>query len=115
MRSAQATLSVDVRRVTDPTTVELRLTGELDVTTSPLLQTVVEQVLTARRTRHATLLVVDMSGVSFADASGISPLLLARALLGRRGGRCELRHCRRGVLRLLRLLELSDLVAGEPG
>jgi ABC-type transporter Mla MlaB component len=54
-----------------------------------------------------------MSGVGFADASGISPLLLARAMLARRDGRVELRHCRRAVLRLVRLLDLQDMLADE--
>ena len=116
MRSAQSTLAVDVRRdPDDPATVEVRLSGELDITTSPLLQTVIDQVLTGRRTKRCSLLVLDMSGVSFADASGISPILLARALVTRRGGRVELRHCRRGVLRLLRVLGLSDLIPAQPG
>jgi anti-anti-sigma factor len=115
VRSAQSTLALDVRREpTDPTTVVIRLSGELDITTSPLLQTVVEQVLNGRRTRRATLLVLDMSGVSFADASGLSPILLARAVVGRRGGRVELRHCRRGVLRLLRALGVSELASDAP-
>jgi hypothetical protein len=56
-----------------------------------------------------------MSGVGFADASGISPLLLARAVLARRGGRVELRFCRRGVLRLLRVLGLDEMVQAEAG
>jgi hypothetical protein len=42
-------------------------------------------------------------------------LLLARAVLARRGGRIELRHCRRGVRRLLRLLDLDDLAPVEAG
>jgi len=112
VRSAQSSLSLDVRRdPADATTVEVRLTGELDVTTAPLLQTVVDQVLMGRRDNRATVLVLDLSGVSFADASGISPILLARALIAGRGGRVELRHCRRGVLRLLRVLGLTDLLA----
>ena len=61
-------------------------------------------------------LAIDMSGVVFADASGMSPLLMARALLAKRGGSAELQHCRRAVLRLLRLLDVLDLVvdSGEP-
>lgn len=115
MRSAQSTLAVDVRNagVPEGATVVVRLEGELDITSSPLLQTVVEQVLAARRVPPCTLLVVDMSNVSFADASGISPLLLARATLVRRGGRIELRHCRRSVLRLLRVLGL-EAMCSEP-
>jgi anti-anti-sigma factor len=93
--------------------VVVRLDGELDITSSPLLQTVVDQVLAARRQPPCQHLVVDMSGVGFADASGLSPLLLARAVLARRSGSVELRHCRRGVLRLLRLLGLEDMLATE--
>jgi len=70
-------------------------------------------VLAARRRPPCSHLVVDMSGVGFADASGISPLLLARAMLARRGGRVELRHCRRAVLRLVRLLDLRDMLADD--
>ena len=111
MRSAQSALAVDVRP--DGATVTVRLEGELDITTSPLLQTVIDQALPARRTPVCTRLVVDMSGVAFADASGISPLLLARALLAKRSGRVELRHCRRIVLRLVRLLDLEEILAAD--
>ena len=111
MRNAQSTLAVDVRP--DGDTVVVRLDGDLDITSSPLLQAVVDQVLTARRRPPCSHLVVDMSGVGFADASGISPLLLARAMLARRGGRVELRHCRRAVLRLVRLLDLRDMLADD--
>ncbi|MDQ1627310.1 MAG: anti-sigma factor antagonist [Actinomycetota bacterium] len=112
MRTAQGTIAVEVHRnPAEPATVVVRLEGELDVTTAPLLQTVVDQILTGRRDRACTVLVLDMSGVSFADASGISPILLARALISRRGGRVELRHCQRPVLRLLRILDLDGLLA----
>jgi anti-anti-sigma factor len=112
VRTAQSTLEVDVLPDSG-STVRIRLAGELDITSSPLLQAVVEQILAARRVPRCMRLVVDMSGVSFADASGISPLLLARATLARRGGSVELAHCRRAVRRLLRLLDLDDLLAME--
>ena len=111
VRNAQSTLAVDVRP--DGATVVVRLDGDLDITSMPLLQAVVDQVLAARRRPPCSHLVVDMSGVGFADASGISPLLLARAMLARRGGRVELRHCRRAVLRLVRLLDLRDMLADD--
>jgi anti-anti-sigma factor len=111
VRNAQSTLAVDVRP--GGSTVVVRLDGELDMTSSPLLQAVVDQTLAGRREPLCVHLVVDMSGVGFADASGLSPLLLARAMLARRGGTIELRHCRRAVLRLLRLLDLQDMAAAE--
>ena len=111
MRSAQSTLAVDVRP--EGQTVTVRLDGDLDITSSPLLQAVVDQALAARREPICTRLVVDMSGVGFADASGISPLLLARAMLAKRSGSIELRRCRRSVLRLVRLLDLEDMLAAE--
>jgi anti-anti-sigma factor len=109
VRSTQSTLAVDVHL--DGSTVLVRLDGDLDITSSPLLQTVVDQALAARRTPLCQRLVIDMSGVVFADASGMSPLLMARAVLAKRGGSVELTRCRRAVLRLLRLLDVVDLVA----
>lgn len=109
MRNTQSTLTVDVRLDGSGTgLVRVRLDGDLDITTSPLLQTVIDQVL-GRRTPRCTHLEIDMSGVSFADASGLSPVLMARAVAARRGGHVKLRHCRRSVLRLLRILGLDDL------
>ena len=116
MRSAQSTLSVSVREEGDPagSRVVVRLVGELDITSSPLLQAVVEQTCAGRRRPLCRHLVFDMSGVEFADASGISPLLLARATMARRDGRIELLHCRRGVRRLLRLLGIDELATDDP-
>jgi anti-anti-sigma factor len=114
VRNAQSTLTVDVQpEAPDSGRVGLRLAGELDVTSSPLLQAVIDQVLAPGRER-CTHLMIDMSGVSFADASGLSPILMARAVLARRGAQVELRHSRRSVIRLLRQLGLEDLYA-DPG
>jgi anti-anti-sigma factor len=111
VRNAQSTFAVDVRP--DGATVVVVLGGELDMTSSPLLLTVIEQALATRREPPCSHLVVDMSGVRFADASGISPLLLARAMLAKRSGTVELRRCRRSVLRLVRVLDLEDMLAPE--
>ena len=61
MRNAQSTLAVDVRP--DGATVVVRLDGELDITSMPLLPAVVDQVLAATRQPPCTHLVVDMRGV----------------------------------------------------
>lgn len=110
MRTAQSTLAVHVSG--DGPTVAVRIDGELDITSAPLLQTVVDQVLAKRRQPQCNRLEIDVSGVSFADASGLSPILLARALLARRGGRLELRHPRRCVSRVLRLLGVEESMPG---
>ena len=106
MRTAQATLAVDV--TPEGASARLRLDGELDVTSSPLLQTVLDQLLDPRRTPVCTSLVLDLSGLSFADASGLSPVLMARWQLAERQGTLELRHPRRCVQRVLRVLDLED-------
>jgi len=109
MRTAQSTLAVDL--TTDGPVARMRLDGELDVTSAPLLQTVVDQVLSPRRTPACSTIVMDLSGLAFADASGLSPVLMARALLGQRGGSLELRHPRRPVRRVLRILGIDDLTS----
>jgi anti-sigma B factor antagonist len=112
MRTAQSTLAVDV--TTDGPVAQLRLNGELDVTSAPLLQTVVDQVLSTRRTPLCSSLVLDLSCLAFADASGLSPVLMARALLSQRSGTLELRHPRRCVRRVLRILDIDDLTTPGP-
>jgi anti-anti-sigma factor len=113
VRSAQSTLAVQVSG--EGPTVAVRLDGELDITSAPLLQTVVDQVLAKRRKPLCSRLEIDLSGVSFADASGLYPILLARALLARRGGHLELRHPRRCVSRVLRLLGVDETTRGPEG
>ena len=111
VRNAQSTLAVDVRP--DGATVVVRLDGDLDITSCRCSRPSSTRCWPAGADRRCTHLVVDMSGVGFADASGISPLLLARAMLARRGGRVELRHCRRAVLRLVRLLGPAGHAGGR--
>lgn len=113
MRETQATLKVDVLAGDD--TVVVRLEGELDVSTSPLLQSVVDRAVASRRQPPCRLLAVDMRAVTFADASGLCPVLHARAVLVRRGARVELRHCRPAVRRLLHALDLDDLASAAAG
>jgi anti-anti-sigma factor len=90
--------------------VVLVLAGELDVSTSPLLQAVLDPLIGPRRTPAVRLVVVDMAGVRFADAAGLSPLLHARAALGRGGGCVRVRHPGRPVGRVLDVLGLQDMV-----
>lgn len=83
------------------------LDGELDVATCSLLQALLDDLLRTKRAPKLVRLVVETSGIVFVDASGISPLLHARAVITRRSGKFELRTPSSVVTRLLSLLALD--------
>ena len=66
---------MDIERRHQGATTRLVLTGELDMSSGPLLLEHVERELTTGHGRH---LVVDMAGVTFCDSAGIAALLTAR-------------------------------------
>jgi anti-anti-sigma factor len=68
---AQEHLRVDVRREADR--VVLRLDGELDLASSPIL----EHALEAADVTQAPLLVLDLDELSFVDSTGLRVILLA--------------------------------------
>jgi anti-anti-sigma factor len=68
---AQEHLRVDVRREADR--VVLRLEGELDLASSPIL----ERALGAAEVTQAPLLVLDLDELSFVDSTGLRVILLA--------------------------------------
>src|SRR5512132_3197362 len=98
----------------DDDTATLRLSGELDIRTSPLLDAVLGPLLHAAREPQIRHLVVDMADVRFADAAGISPVLHARAVLGQRAGCVIVRRPTRAVRRVLDVLALDELVETAP-
>jgi anti-sigma B factor antagonist len=87
----------------------IRLAGELDMAAVPEL---VAQLAEAAEVPAPTPLVVDMSGVTFIDCSGLHPLLKAHARLD---GRLRLQNASPPVHRLLRLLDLTTLAAPADG
>lgn len=58
----------------------LAVTGEVDMTTAPELAKAIELV-----SDHTASVVVDLSGVTFLDSSGLGALLRAQRELGERG------------------------------
>ena len=56
-----------------------------------------------------------LTGTGLAASAGLNAYipLVTMGLLARRGGRVELRHSRRAVLRLVRLLDLRDMLADD--
>jgi anti-sigma B factor antagonist len=68
---AQEHLRVDAQRERDR--VVLRLTGELDLASSPIL----ERALEAAEVTTSPLLVLDLDGLKFVDSTGLRVILLA--------------------------------------
>jgi anti-anti-sigma factor len=106
---AAAALDLTVRH--DAAGALVSLTGELDVATGALVDALLHDLLRARRLPRVTRLAFDLSGVTFADAAGLSPLLYARAVLTRRQGSIEIVAASPDVRRLLVLLDLTILLA----
>lgn len=77
----------------DPWTV-LRIQGELDLVTSPLVRRRVHDAVAGGR--HDVVL--DLSGVLFCDSSGVGVLIAARRLMRSCGGRLRIVLPARGAL-----------------
>jgi anti-anti-sigma factor len=67
--------SFDIAIVQSDGTLRLKLAGELDIATAPLLQAALDEAGTA----DAERILVDIAGVPFIDSSGLKVLLRASA------------------------------------
>ena len=76
--------------------------GKLDAATAPFLWDLLEHTAAGRRR-----VVLDLSGVSFVDASGLGALVAGGAALRREGGALVLRSPSLGLVRLLKLTGLD--------
>ena len=83
--------------------VVLCLHDELDLATAPALR----RALAAAAGGQAVDLVVDLSGVTFVDASGLAVLLQAAQALRSSGGELRLMSPSRMLRRVLALLDLE--------
>lgn len=85
----------------------LRLAGELDCSTAPALDATLRDVF---GDAPPSRLHVDMAGVTFVDVSGLDPLIrVARHVAA--PGAVRLRHASRQLVRMLGLLQLTDVLA----
>jgi anti-anti-sigma factor len=82
----------------------LILSGEFDLASRALL----DDALAAAGREQVETLVLDLSGVSFMDSTGLHAVLVAKDLCARRG--CELLLVR-GSRQVQRLFELSGVLA----
>ncbi len=80
------------------------VSGELDIATAPLLR----ERLADLTIRGHTRLVLDLDGLEFTDATGISVLVGAYVNMQRRGGWLRLVHVHPRVRKVLSLVGLTE-------
>ena len=85
----------------------VRLTGELDVATAPELEAALDELLAPD---PPELVVVEAGALDFADVVGLGVLIDANQRLAP-DGRLRLHEPRRQIVRVLDLLDQSELVA----
>jgi anti-anti-sigma factor len=83
----------------------LVVSGELDIATVDQLATLARAALDSA----ASVLVIDFSGVTFVDSTGLGALVRIRNEAERNGKRVDLVGVRREVRRVLELTGLSEL------
>lgn len=91
-------------------TATIVLVGELDPATAPQLDDALDQVL---GDEQVTRLVLDLTGLTFLDSSGLRVFVTAREALGARGGDLVLRGPSANTQRLLAITGLGEIIAVE--
>jgi anti-sigma B factor antagonist len=88
------------------------LTGELDMASSPDLAVVLEVLILDGPVE----LVIDLSGLSFIDSSGLAVLVAAQNALAEKGRRLSVRSARRHAVRVFEIAGLGEFldVRAEP-
>jgi anti-sigma B factor antagonist len=88
------------------TTLSMRLFGEVDVVIAPRIWQRVEAVL---EQSEATVVRIDLSGVSFMDSAGVSLLVDAKRLVDARNGSLLIDRPSEMLLRVLSVLGLDEV------
>jgi len=86
---------------------EVRLSGELDVSTAPQLRDELVRV----STEGAQLVTVDLTDLAFIDSTGLSVLINALKHLRRQGGDMALRSPSPSTRRVLEITGLTEVFA----
>ena len=100
-------LVIDSRREGDSLVLALR--GELDLTSAPVFDRELEQVALSNPGR----LVIDLSGLSFMDSTGLRALLQAREQASANQQELALRRGPRQVQRVLELTKTDEVFTFE--
>jgi anti-sigma B factor antagonist len=89
--------------------IVVRVVGELDLVTAPVL----DRHLAGAVSRERPRVVVDLSGVTFVDVRGLNPLVVADAAARELGSAVVLRGARDQVHRLLEVCGLAGTFSFE--
>ena len=84
---------------------EVRLLGELDMSTAPQLR----EELLRLAADGATMVTVDLSELAFVDSTGLSVLITGLKRLRQQGGEMALRSPTPGTRRLLEITGLTEV------
>ncbi len=95
-------LQVEVR--SDPDRIVLRLLGELDLASAPLLQEAIENV----ETDGAPLIVLDLDDLAFIDSTGLRIILAAHERAQERGRMLALTRGSQQVQRLFSITRAGE-------
>ncbi|RDI18429.1 STAS domain-containing protein [Lentzea flaviverrucosa] len=93
-----------------PTGLVLTLAGELDSATAPAANQAVQRLAL----RDGDQLIVDLTGLTFCDSSGIAALIAARARARGAGATIALAAVPRHLTKVFGLLGLTDLFVVHP-
>lgn len=91
-----------------PQEVIVRVTGDIDMNTSPKLRDHFKESVS----QNLTCITVDLSGVAFMDSSGIATLVEVLQILHKRKGRLSLKSMQpqvRSVFEIAHLLEVFEV------
>jgi anti-sigma B factor antagonist len=94
-----------------PTTLTVRLAGELDLVARPSVTDRVTAALDGEA--EVERVVVDLGAVKFCDSSGLGALLDIRRVAGKSGASIVLRSPSAGVARVLDIAGIDDLLPRE--
>ena len=89
VRPAQGAPTFTLSTVEDGAVTVVRACGELNQDTAPALTEHADQLVAGR---SPLVLVLDLAGVDYLGAAGITALLYVRDAVGRRGGHLDLRE-----------------------
>jgi anti-sigma B factor antagonist len=86
---------------------EIRLRGELDMSTAPLLRDLLVRVAS----EGTTQVTLDLAGLAFIDSTGLSVLITGLKRLRQQGGDMTLRSPTAGTRKVLEITGLTEVFA----